>query len=184
VGAPDSLVNHRTWTVCDLLPYLVKPIVVARVPLAHRTVQWHTGQSGVAWWPLALATRHPLIARWFRCRPLARALLAHRTVQWILAAVSPTIPESSEFVNALAWAMDTVRCIPDSPVNLQAGASLGGHCHPSLIQSHFVWQGSKYLEECVSTKNNSLRLETYLNSWFASLYHFSTYTLKQYMLGI
>jgi hypothetical protein len=48
VGAPDSPVPHRTVNSADFLPSLAKPTDVARVPLAHRTVWWHTGQSSAA----------------------------------------------------------------------------------------------------------------------------------------
>jgi hypothetical protein len=110
VGAPDSPVHHRTWTVHNFFPCLAKATVAAAVPLAHRTV------SGAAWWLLALATRRPLIALWYRCRPwrglcwLTEQSGAHQTVRWILATASLAIPESSEFIDAPACAPDSVRC--------------------------------------------------------------------------
>jgi hypothetical protein len=47
--------------VPDLLPYQAQPTVGPPVPLAHRTLSVHTGQSGMTNRPLAQATRRPLI---------------------------------------------------------------------------------------------------------------------------
>jgi hypothetical protein len=55
------------WTVHDSLAFLAKPTVVAIGPIAHRTVRWHTEQSGATFWLLA----EPRVTRWSRGRPLA-----------------------------------------------------------------------------------------------------------------
>jgi hypothetical protein len=65
-GAPDSPVHHRTGPVdCpvrDLLPYRAQLTVGATVVLAHRTLSGTHRTVRCANYPLAQATRRPLIA--------------------------------------------------------------------------------------------------------------------------
>jgi hypothetical protein len=65
-GAPDSLVHHRTGPVAcpvrDLFPKRAQLTVVAMVVLAHRTLSGAHRTVRCANYPLAQATRRPLIA--------------------------------------------------------------------------------------------------------------------------
>jgi hypothetical protein len=106
----------------------------------------------------------PLIAHWFRCRPLA-----HRTVRWILVAASSTIPESSQFVTARAWAPDSVRCTRSW---CKSGCfSLTPFAPFRLDLIEFLAVRQAYLAH----KTNDKVSRTYFHTWSIQIYLCSTF---------
>jgi hypothetical protein len=131
MGAPDSLVRHRT--VSGAPPR--HPVVRAWswstaggfVLMWHMTVRCHTGQSGA---PLTCSSDfyrgtvlHCSSVRVDRCAQIAVAPLVHRTVRWHTrqsggtpdspvnySGAAPGKPEAAEFELIHPGAPDTVRC--------------------------------------------------------------------------
>jgi hypothetical protein len=131
-GTPDSPVMHRTWH-CSLSGacHVSCPLGFGAVdywsplsfcgsdsPVAHQTIQCVLALQ--LWLPTsALCTFH-----YSHIRPLdavdrcsvgsADMFGAHQTVRWIIAEWLPEKPESGQFVGALAWASNSVRCATSS----------------------------------------------------------------------
>jgi hypothetical protein len=121
-GAPDSPVHHRTGLVacpvCDLLPKWAQLIVGAMVFLAHRTLFGAHRTVRCTNYPLAQATRRPLIAlptvgavnRWITGQsgaPPDSPVNYSRT--------PPNFPESGLFTGVQPGALDTIRCTTGQP---------------------------------------------------------------------
>jgi hypothetical protein len=125
-GAPDRalftfrcLPRQQTIGVWSGLP--LKSFVLS----LHRIVRWHTGHvwcvlTSLLWLlTCALFTFYCLsqstVGTPDRCSVGSPDMSgANRTVWWIIAECLPENPKSSQFVSALAWAPDIVRCTPDS----------------------------------------------------------------------
>jgi hypothetical protein len=145
--------------VPDLLPFLAKQTVAPSVLLAHRTLSGAHRTVRCANLPLAQATRRVLIAL-----PTIGAGTVGSPDSPVNFSHSALIDSREQLViQPSSWAPDTVRCTPDSPVLPQ-----------QVLHRPFSWTsfalldltqiGPWHLEKYVSSKNNSLGAETYLDS--------------------
>jgi hypothetical protein len=117
--ASDCSVHTGQWAVADFLPFLAKPTIATHRPLgtpdspmAYRTVRCDLMTVGLA----NVADADYMADRW------AGVPLAHWIVQCTLDSLgiysrsAPTASREWPVHRGLAWALDTVRCTPDSPV--------------------------------------------------------------------
>jgi hypothetical protein len=123
-GAPDSPVVHRTWH------YSVSGACHVSCPLGFGAVdRWGplssscTGQSGASWLCWVTSGRALFTFVVDRCAQVTVALLTHQTlfgahwtVQWIIAERPLRKLESGQFVGALTWAPNSVRCATGSTI--------------------------------------------------------------------
>jgi hypothetical protein len=97
--------------------WLLKSFVL----LWHRTVRWHTRQSGAFWLRCSdFWLAHYSLFIWYSSRRLGavdRCFVgspdmcgAHRTVRWIIAKWLWKNPSAVSSLGCLAWSPDTVRC--------------------------------------------------------------------------
>jgi hypothetical protein len=88
------------------------PTVGTSTLVAHRTVRCNLSTVG----EVHVSPADRATDRWLGRGWLTGQSSAHRTVRWIIVTTHWVFPKSSQFAGAPAWAPDTVRCTPDSPV--------------------------------------------------------------------
>jgi hypothetical protein len=155
VGAPDSPVHHRTFTVavrCAITFQIrrIRPLVL-RVDWRTGHCSVHTGQSGVPNRLLLRATRRPRVAR----STVALATVGSPDSRVNFSRTPPSNPESDEFTADQPGAPDSLVC----QTELKFGC-----IEPSLFPFLFLFfcHCFLHLDKHISRQNNVLSLETYL----------------------
>jgi hypothetical protein len=120
VHCPVHATSAVRWGLEQLTVEVVCPFTAPDSPMVHRTVQCDLTSQIVVWLP-ALQTEGAVpqstVSGVDHCSEgLPDSLVAHRTVQWFLADERRGNPRAASSRSALARALDTVRCTPDSPV--------------------------------------------------------------------
>jgi hypothetical protein len=102
---PETYCSADRWGLERLTVEVLCPLVAPDSPVTHRTVRCVLTSA------LCTVHRSRLLGAVDRCSVGSPDMSgAHRTVRWIIAEWLWEKPESGQFVGALAWAPDSVRC--------------------------------------------------------------------------